>query len=127
MPKICSKHCRAPRNFAASITGGVWLLGQLAGFAPREPLQCMKGLAEKCHGDYLCVLGQLAAELLPLYDTRLCGLLQEMKCKYCGDDGKIENPYIKLVPSDHKTYPNLIKRLMGHGGGLTHRLDSLPI
>ena len=115
----CMDEANAHRNFAASITGGVWLLGQLAGRAPWEPLRCLQGCAEKCHGDYLCVLGQLAAELLPLYDTRLCGLLQEMKCRYCGDDGQIEKPYIQLLPSDHKSYPNLIKRLMGHGGRLT--------
>ena len=115
----CMDEANAHRNFAGSITGGLWLLQQLAGFAPWEPVQCLKGLAEKCHGDYLCVLGQLTAELLHLYDTRLCGLLQEMKCKYCGDDGKIEDSYICLVTSDHQTYTNLKERLMGHGGGLT--------
>ena len=115
----CMDEANAHRNFAASITGGVWLLGQLAGRVPWEPLQCLQGCAEKCHGDYLCVLGQLVAELLPLYDTRLCGLLQEMKCRYCGDDGNFGDPYIRLVNNDHKTYPNLIKRLLGHGGRLT--------
>ena len=116
----CLDEANAHRNFAASITGGKWLLGQLAGRVPWEPLQYLQGCAEKCHGDYLYTLGQLVAELLPLYDTRLCGLLQEMKCKYCGDDGNFgRDPYIKLVSSDHNTYSNVISRLMGHGGGLT--------
>ena len=115
----CMDEANAHRNFAASITGGIWLLGQLAGRVPWEPLQCLQGCAEKCHGDYLCVLGELVAELLPLFDTRLCGLLQEMKCKYCGDDGEIGDPYISLVSAEHSTYTNLKERLMGHGGGLT--------
>ena len=115
----CMDEYNAHRNFSGSITGGVWLLGQLAGRAPWEPLRCLQGCAEKCHGDYLCVLGLIAAELLPLFDTRLCGRLQEMKCRYCGDDGEIEKPYIQLVDYEHNTYLNLRERMMGHGGNLT--------
>ena len=113
----CMLEDNAHRNFAGSITGGLWLLQQLAGRVPWEPIQCLQGCSEKCHGDYLYVAAQLVAELLPLFDTRICGLLQEMKNRYCNDAGEIEDRYIKI--SGSKEMKTVVKRFRGHGGGLT--------
>ena len=107
------------RNFAATVFGGDWFIGELAGRVTWETVPCFKGLAEKSHADYLGALGRFLAEKLAIYDLRKCGRLLEMKNRFCGDDGLIANMRIQLCSSNHRTFRDLTHRFLAHGGGLT--------
>ena len=108
------------RDFAATVFGGVWFIGELAGRVTWENVPCFKGLAEKSHADYFGVaLARYIAEKLAIYDLRKCGRLREMKNKFCGDDGVIADLRIELCTSKHRTFKDLSQRFLAHGGGLT--------
>ena len=116
--------CMAPanrdRDFAGTVLGGVWFIGELAGRVTWENVPCFKGLAEKSHADYFGVaLARYIAEKLAIYDLRKCGRLLEMKNRFCDDNGLIENVYINLCQSQHRTFTSLIHRFLAYGGGLT--------
>ena len=115
--------CMAPanrdRDFAGTVLGGVWFIGELAGRVTWENVPCFKGLAEKSHADYLGVLGRFIAEKLAIYDFRQCGRLLEMKNRFCGDDGLIAYLEINLCASNHRTFRDLAHRFLAYGGGLT--------
>ena len=116
--------CMAPanrdRDFAGTVLGGVWFIGELAGRVTWENVPCFKGLAEKSHADYFGVaLARYIAEKLAIYDLRKCGRLLEMKNRFCGDDGVIGDMMISLCTTKHRTFRDLIHRFLAHGGGLT--------
>ena len=57
------------RDFAATVFGGVWFIGELAGRVTWENVQCLQGLSEKSHADYFGVaLARYIAEKLSIYD-----------------------------------------------------------
>ena len=119
---ICA--CMDPKNrgrdFAATVFGGVWFIGELAGRVTWENVPCFKGLSEKSHADYFGVaLARYIAEKLSIYDPRQCGRLLEMKNRFCGDDGVIGDMMISLCTTKHRTFRDLIHRFLAHGGGLT--------
>ena len=87
------------RDFAGTVLGGVWFIGELAGRVTWENVPCFKGLAEKSHADYFGVLGRYIAEKLAIYDLRKCGRLLEMKNKFCDDLGVIADWRIELCTS----------------------------
>ena len=115
----CLDPANIGRNFAGTVFGGVWFIGELAGRVTWENVQCLQGLAEKSHADYFSALGSLIAEMLAIYDLRKCGRLLEMKNRFCGDDGLIANLRISLCHSSHRTFRDLSHRFLAHGGGLT--------
>jgi len=108
------------RDFAATVFGGVWFIGELAGRVTWENVQCLQGLSEKSHADYFGVaLARYIAEKLAIYDLRMCGRLLEMKNRFCDDNGLIQNLYISLCDTNHRTFTDLTHRFLAHGGGLT--------
>ena len=116
----CMDPSNRGRDFAATVFGGVWFIGELAGRVTWENVQCLQGLSEKSHADYFGVaLARYIAEKLSIYDFRQCGRLLEMKNRFCGDDGVIANMQIELCTSRHRTFTSLTHRFLAHGGGLT--------
>ena len=75
----CMDSANRGRDFAATVFGGEWFIGQLAGRITWDGLSCLQALFEKSHADYFGVLGSLIAEALATYDLRKCGRLLEMK------------------------------------------------
>ena len=119
---ICA--CMDPKNrgrdFAATVFGGVWFIGELAGRVTWENVPCFKGLSEKSHADYFGVaLARYIAEKLSIYDPRQCGRLLEMKNRFCDDNGLIANMQINLCNTNHRNFRNLSQRFLAYGGGLT--------
>ena len=115
----CMDPANRDRDFAATVFGGVWFIGELAGRVTWENVPCFKGLSEKSHADYFGVLGRYMLEKLSIYDFRQCGRLLEMKNRFCGDDGLIAYLEISLCNNRHRTFRDLIHRFKAHGGGLT--------
>ena len=116
----CLDPANRGRNFAGTVFGGLWFIGELAGRITWENVPCFKGLAEKSHADYFGVaLARYIAEKLAIYDLRKCGRLLEMKNRFCGDDGVIGDMKISLCSSQHRTFTDLTHRFLAHGGGLT--------
>ena len=116
----CLDPANIGRNFSATVFGGVWFIGELAGRVTWENVQCLQGLSEKSHADYFGVaLARYIAEKLAIYDFRQCGRLLEMKNRFCGDDGLIANLQISLCDNRHRTFTDLTHRFLAHGGGLT--------
>ena len=116
----CMDPANKDRDFAATVFGGVWFIGELAGRVTWENVQCLQGLSEKSHADYFGVaLARYIAEKLSIYDPRQCGRLLEMKNRFCGDDGVIGDMMISLCTTKHRTFRDLIHRFLAHGGGLT--------
>ena len=116
----CMDPANRGRDFAGTVFGGVWFIGELAGRVTWENVPCFKGLAEKSHADYFGVaLARYIAEKLAIYDLRKCGRLLEMKNRFCGDDGVIADLRIHLCSSKHRTFRDLSHRFLAHGGGLT--------
>ena len=115
----CMDPANRDRDFAATVFGGTWFIGELAGRITWDGLPCLQALSEKSHADYFGVLGSLIAEMLAIYDLRKCGRLLEMKNRFCGDDGLIANLRISLCHSSHRTFRDLSHRFLAHGGGLT--------
>ena len=115
----CLDPANRGRDFVGTVFGGTWFIGELAGRITWDGLSCLQALSEKSHADYFGVLGSLIAEMLSIYDTRQCGRLLEMKNRFCDDNGLIENVYINLCQSQHRTFTSLIHRFLAYGGGLT--------
>jgi len=113
-------------RFAGTNTGGDWLLGQLAGRAPFEPVPSLQGLAEKCHADYMGITGgQTLFDDMTLYDDRLIGRHIEMKCVYpkvSGTFGKCEIRFGKLgrdKKENNEELLDIIGRCRAWGGHLS--------
>jgi hypothetical protein len=108
------------RDFAATVFGGVWFIGELAGRITWDEVPCFQALCEKSHADYFGVtLARYIAEKLAIYDLQKCGRLLEMKNRFCGDDGLIANMTIYICDSRHRTFTDLKHRFRAYGGGLT--------
>ena len=113
-------------KFAGTVTGGDWLLGQLAGRTPFEPIPSLQGLVEKCHADYLGVPGgQSLFEDIKIYDDRLIGRHIEMKVVYpriAGTFGKLEVRFGKLgrnKKENNEELLDIVGRLKAWGGLLS--------
>ena len=115
----CMDAANKGRDFAGTITGGEWLIGELSGCITWDNPPCFKGLSEKSHGDYFGVLDRFLREQLAMYDLRKCGRILEMKNRFCGDDGLFNDFMIRILKSNHKSFTTIIDRFLAHGGGLT--------
>ena len=113
----CMDPANRDRDFAATVFGGTWFIGELAGRITWDGLSCLQALSEKSHADYFGVLGSLIAEMLSIYDSRQCGRLLEMKNRFCDDDGMIANMKIILCVPEHRTFRDLTHCFLAYGGG----------